>query len=279
MRIEVVSTKKTDHKKYVPIKKDKLSKSSYYINPSELQTEMLLLVNSYREEVKSLIKKGKTQSTFKDSINNTISKLTIKKITYAQVEDMMYKNPVEEYDEDDILIEDDNNNEKTIDKSLSEVFVNSISKFIKDANCNSDAMLSENDIVKVSKIIALEELTFKCGRSARGHISEELGEMFLKVAKGIGNKKNFINYTYKEEMMGLGIEFLCKYAKKFKYELPKANAFAYLSQICKNGFIQSINKEKKQSKMKDTLIKQSMHCSESEKWSRENDSRFSNGND
>lgn len=277
MKMYVVSKKKTEYVKPVTAKKDK-TKSSYYIDPVELQSEMVALVDSYREDVKNLIKKGKTHPSFKKSINDIASKLTIKKTTYKDIEDMMYKDPVNEYDDDDVLI-DNSDDDKIVNKTLSDVFISNITKFLKGVKCDYNDTLNESEILKVSKIIALEDLTFKSGRAGRGHISEELGEMFLKVAKGIGNKKNFINYTYKEEMMGLGIEFLCKYAKKFKYEMKTANAFAYLSQICKNGFIQSINKEKKQSKMKDTLIKQSMNCSESDKWRRENDSRFSNDKD
>ena len=75
-------------------------------------------------------------------------------------------------------------------------------------------------------------------------------------------------------MMGLGIEFLCKYAKKFNYKHPKANAFAYCSQICTNGFRQIINKEKKQSVMKDTIIKRNMESTEQDRWLKDNDSRF-----
>ena len=76
-------------------------------------------------------------------------------------------------------------------------------------------------------------------------------------------------------MMGLGTEFLCRYAKKFDYNHPRANGFSYLSQICSHGFVQCIIREKKESEKKDKMIKKSMECSEQEKWLRANDSRFS----
>jgi len=46
---------------------------------------------------------------------------------------------------------------------------------------------------------------------AKGTISDELGEMFLQIAYNLINKNNFNNYTFKEEMIGLGIEYLCRF--------------------------------------------------------------------
>lgn len=102
-------------------------------------------------------------------------------------------------------------------------------------------------------------------KKAQGFISEELGEMFLKVAYNLANKHNFSNYTYKEEMIGLGIEYLCRFARKFDNTKKNANAFAYCTQICANGFLQAMEKEKKKAEFKDKLIKEAMRESELEK--------------
>jgi len=91
-----------------------------------------------------------------------------------------------------------------------------------------------------------------------GEISETLGEMFIKIVNNMSNRKNFINYTYKDEMKGRGLIFLCKYAKSFDKNNPKANAFAYVSQICFRGFVQCIKEEQKHSSIKDGLIKKHM---------------------
>jgi hypothetical protein len=106
----------------------------------------------------------------------------------------------------------------------------------------------------------------KAEKLAKGFISDDLGEMFLKIAYNLANKNNFNNYTYKEEMIGLGVEYLCRFAKKFDKDNPKANGFSYCTQICYNGFIQAITKEKKRSELKDALIKKAMEKSELEKW-------------
>jgi hypothetical protein len=103
-------------------------------------------------------------------------------------------------------------------------------------------------------------------KEAKGYISDDLGEMFLKIAYNLANKNNFNNYTYKEEMIGLGVEYLCRFAKKFDKDNPKANGFSYCTQICYNGFIQAITKEKKRSELKDKLIKKAMEKTEQERW-------------
>jgi hypothetical protein len=97
-------------------------------------------------------------------------------------------------------------------------------------------------------------------------ISEKLGDMFKKIAENLINRKNFINYTFRDDMMGRGILFMCKYSKNYDVTNPRCNAFAYVSQICSNGFIQCIKEERKHSDIKDGLIKQSMEKSELDKF-------------
>jgi hypothetical protein len=130
--------------------------------------------------------------------------------------------------------------------------------------------LSETFKADVKRIMDEEKILLKAAeKKARGEITDELGEMFLKIAYNLANKNNFNNYTYKEEMIGLGIEYLCRFAKKFDKNNPKANAFSYCTQICYNGFIQAITKEKKRSELKDKLIKQAMEKTELERWNEE----------
>jgi hypothetical protein len=70
-------------------------------------------------------------------------------------------------------------------------------------------------------------------------------------------------------MIGLGIEYMCRFAKSFDIDNPKSNGFSYCTQICSNGFIQCIKKEKKRLDIKDKIIKRSMEKSELEKWNTE----------
>ena len=125
----------------------------------------------------------------------------------------------------------------------------------------------KKDVQRVMTDLKITDLK-AAEKKSQGFISEELGEMFLKVAYNLANKHNFSNYTYKEEMIGLGIEYLCRFAKKFDKTKKNANAFAYCTQICTNGFLQAMEKEKKKANFKDKLIKEAMRETELERWTK-----------
>ena len=135
--------------------------------------------------------------------------------------------------------------------------------------------LSDTFNIDVKRIMKELKIGKKAAeKKAKGEITDELGEMFLKIAYNLANKSNFNNYTYKEEMIGLGIEYLCRFAKKFDKNNPKANAFSYCTQICYNGFIQAITKEKKRSELKDVIIKKAMEKTELERWEDETSKEY-----
>lgn len=127
--------------------------------------------------------------------------------------------------------------------------------------------LADSFKADVKRVMEEQDLPLKLAeKQARGVISEELGDMFLKIAYNLANKNNFAGYSYKEEMIGLGIEYLCRFSKKFDETNPKANAFSYCTQICSNGFVQVLKKEKKRAALKDEIIKEAMIKTELEKW-------------
>ena len=49
-------------------------------------------------------------------------------------------------------------------------------------------------------------------------VTEYMGECFYKIATHLSYRPNFINYTYREEMIGDGIENCIRYAKNFNPE-------------------------------------------------------------
>ena len=83
----------------------------------------------------------------------------------------------------------------------------------------------------------------------RPPITEYIGECFFKIAEHLSYKPNFINYEYKEEMVGDGIENCLMYAHNFDPEKSK-NPFSYFTQIIYYAFLRRIEKEKKQSYVK-----------------------------
>jgi hypothetical protein len=77
------------------------------------------------------------------------------------------------------------------------------------------------------------------------NIPNYIGECFLKIAEGLSHKPNFINYTYRDEMISDGVENCLMYFENFDPSKSN-NAFAYFTQIIYYAFLRRIQKEKKQ---------------------------------
>ena len=104
-------------------------------------------------------------------------------------------------------------------------------------------------------MVAWKELVIEaeaCG-DPRPPITNYIGECFLKIAEHLSYKPNFINYPYREEMIGDGIENCLMYAHNFNPEKSK-NPFSYFTQIIYYAFLRRIEKEKKQSYVKFKLL-------------------------
>ena len=87
----------------------------------------------------------------------------------------------------------------------------------------------------------------------RPPITNYIGECFVKIANHLSYKPNFINYTYRDEMISDGIENCLQYVANFNPEKSK-NPFAYFTQIIYYAFIRRIQKEKKQSHVKNKIL-------------------------
>jgi len=90
----------------------------------------------------------------------------------------------------------------------------------------------------------------------RPPVNEYIGECFMKIAEHLSHKPNFINYDYREEMVGDGIENCLMYAHNFDPEKSK-NPFSYFTQMIYYAFLRRIQKEKKQMYVKYKLAEQS----------------------
>ena len=87
-----------------------------------------------------------------------------------------------------------------------------------------------------------------------------IGECFLKIANGLSYRPNFINYTYRDEMISDGIENCLQYAQNFNPE-KSSNPFAYFTQIIYYAFLRRIQKEKKQTHVRNKIIEKSNYVS------------------
>jgi len=86
-------------------------------------------------------------------------------------------------------------------------------------------------------------------------LPDYVAECLVKIAKHLSYKPNFINYTFKEDMIGDALENCLLYIHNFKPE-RSTNAFAYITQIMHNAFIRRIQKESKQLYVKMKVIEQ-----------------------
>jgi len=78
------------------------------------------------------------------------------------------------------------------------------------------------------------------------YISPKLGESINKIAHGLSYAPNFINYSYKDEMIGDAIVKMVSALKNKKFKLNSGfSPFSYFTTIAFHAFINRIKKEKK----------------------------------
>ena len=107
-------------------------------------------------------------------------------------------------------------------------------------------------------LVAMVEYKEKCrvaeekGKK-KPDVTNYIGECFLKIANHLSYRPNSINYTYRDDMISDGIENCLQYMSNFDPN-KSTNPFAYFTQIIYYAFIRRIQKEKKQSLVKQKLI-------------------------
>jgi len=79
-----------------------------------------------------------------------------------------------------------------------------------------------------------------------GNISIMLGEAITKIANGLSYAPNFINYTYKDDMVGDAIVKMFSALRNKKFRLDTGfSPFSYFTTIALHAFINRIKKENK----------------------------------
>ncbi len=80
-----------------------------------------------------------------------------------------------------------------------------------------------------------------------------IGDCFKKIATHLSYKPNFVNYPFREDMIGDGIENCLQYIDNFDPD-KSSNPFAYFTQIIYYAFLRRIQKEKKQLEIKQKIL-------------------------
>jgi hypothetical protein len=83
----------------------------------------------------------------------------------------------------------------------------------------------------------------------RPPVTDYIAECFIMIAEHLSQRPNFINYPFREDMVGDGIENCIAYAHNFDSE-KSSNPFSYFTQIIYYAFLRRIEREKKQSFIK-----------------------------
>ena len=85
-----------------------------------------------------------------------------------------------------------------------------------------------------------------------GVCDDYLGGCLNKIAEGLGYNGKFINYSYKEEMIGDALIKMFSALKRKKFDVKsETSPFGYFTTIAFHAFINRIKKEKKHH---DTLV-------------------------
>jgi hypothetical protein len=106
------------------------------------------------------------------------------------------------------------------------------------------------EALKQRKLLVLEA---ENQGNEKPQVSNYLGECIYKIANHLSYKANFINYSYRDEMVADGIETSLRYIDNFDPE-KSSNPFAYFTQIIYFAFLRRLTKEKKQSYIKNKIL-------------------------
>tara|TARA_Y100000310_G_scaffold211100_1_gene211828 strand:- start:1039 stop:1422 length:384 start_codon:yes stop_codon:yes gene_type:complete len=83
-------------------------------------------------------------------------------------------------------------------------------------------------------------------KSGSDTIPDYLGETIYKIAVGLSYASNFINYTYKEDMIGDAIVKMLAAIREKKFDINSGyNPFSYYTTIAYHAFVNRIKKEKR----------------------------------
>ncbi len=79
-----------------------------------------------------------------------------------------------------------------------------------------------------------------------GICTDYLGDCLNKIAEGLGYSPKFINYSYKEDMIGDALIKMFSALKRKKFDVKsETSPFGYFTTIAFHAFINRIKKEKK----------------------------------
>jgi hypothetical protein len=110
------------------------------------------------------------------------------------------------------------------------------------------------EMLEAIKIYKIQLKEARENGTTEPRIPEYLGKCILMIANRLSHKSNFINYSYRDDMVLDGIENCIQCMNSFDPE-KSSNPFSYFTQVIYFAFLRRIAKEKKQSYIKGKLIR------------------------
>ena len=90
-----------------------------------------------------------------------------------------------------------------------------------------------------------------------GEISQELGEMIIKICERFSRHPRFFGYSFRDEFVADAVARCITHGvDKINLDLPNCNPFAYFTQISYNEFRQKIKREKRYQQIKQRVRQQ-----------------------
>lgn len=124
-----------------------------------------------------------------------------------------------------------------------EIETNMTTHYVNNAEMLQAIKLYRNSLAEAKQL----------GSTEKPRIPEYLGECILKIATRLARKANFINYSYRDDMILDGIENCMQCMHSFDPS-KSSNPFSYFTQVIYFAFLRRIAKEKKQSYIKGKLV-------------------------
>lgn len=122
----------------------------------------------------------------------------------------------------------------------------------KDENTNRHYVDNKKFLEAITEYRS-QSLAAQAAGEESPRVSDYIGECLVKIANHLAYKANFVNYTFRDEMILDGIENCITYIANFDPEKSK-NPFAYFTTITYYAFLRRIEKEKKHIRLKQKII-------------------------
>jgi DNA-directed RNA polymerase specialized sigma24 family protein len=161
--------------------------------------------------------------------NNIEPKFEDDDLMYDEYDDSYSNQEIEDEEIEDEEIEDEEE-EEDIQEKIQEKIKEKPKKGTDKTRYYVDPKEFDEEIMKYYK---------------SGILTNEIAEMISKISNKLSFAGNFINYSYREEMVGDGIIRMMKALIAKKYSREKGtNPFSYFTRIAFNAFRNRIKKEK-----------------------------------